>query len=701
MSVSSLQGAFPIETLPQGGESAVLQIHDNDIISFVKTKIDRIRTDRTQKQNIWDECWALYRGRADFRDKEEWQSKIVLPKSWNSVKNATNAVMRLLRASDLPYQISAVNPDDNLSDMRGGQITDLLRLQHEKAGMYTEFAIGLESSFIQDIGVWKVWWGLKPRTKLEVVQGIDPATGQPIKQLVRKEILEGQLFVKAVDPYNFYWLPGSKFNKWVGTFEEFELPLHELYSMVAAGAFGPEAQSNVEKVVASSIDASRKRADLRFDERFNRGVAQDIVKGVEYYGPLYDERGRVSEPNAHVIVINDSFVLSKQQNQLWIKEPPYVAFSPLLLPFRTEGVGLITKGIEVDKAMDRLINLSMDTLLFRHLPTFEAAIDVYENPEELETGLVPGKILKRDRGFEGLEGIRPVPMQDISPGLPAIASMLDRAGQEAHLISEIQQGIPRFRGQQTLGEIEIKDQNQQDFLSALAKDIDEFALKPLVELSMDIMLQFGDTMNDPRVARILGIGAEVLRGISQIELMEMVQGDYIVKVSGITDQIKKTEQLQNLIQFMNIIGQNPDSWMPFIKQDQLLQRILETFRPGIRDIENLLNDPQTVAAQRKALEQSKLTPEIIRLMPEIINMAAQMNTKEELDQTAAQVAPAVEEQLRLEQQQAQQAAQFQQRLEELQQQAAEAALVREIEGVEKVQRREVKVSSTSQRFNNQ
>lgn len=181
MSVSSLQGAIPVEVLTQGDQGAsLLAVSDSDIISFVKSKIDRIRTDRQQKQNIWDECWALYRGRGDFRDKEEWQSKIVLPKSWNSVKNATNAVMRLLRASDLPYQISAVNPDDNVSDMRGGQITDLLRLQHENAGFYTEFAIGLESSFIQDIGVWKVWWGLKPRTKLEVVQGIDPATGQPV-----------------------------------------------------------------------------------------------------------------------------------------------------------------------------------------------------------------------------------------------------------------------------------------------------------------------------------------------------------------------------------------------------------------------------------------------------------------------------------------------------------------------------------------
>lgn len=697
MPVDSLQGALPVETV--SNSEGPLEIPDKELISFVTSKVDRIRTDRHTKQNIWDECWALYRGRADFRDKEEWQSKIVLPKSWNSVKNATNAVMRLLRSSDLPFQIAAINPDDTESEIRGGQITDLLRFQMENADFYRAFSEGLESGFIQGIGVWKVWWGLKPRQQFGVEQFVDPNTGQLVKQLVKREILEGQLFVRAVDPYSFYWLPGSKFNNWIGTFEEFEMPLHELKGLIESGAFGEEALAKIDSFKASSIKRERNRTDLRFDETFNRGIHEDIVRGIEYYGPYFDNKGNVLEPHAHCIIIGDDQVLVKQRNTLWSQKPPYVAFSPLLLPFREDGIGLIEKGIQIDKAMDKLSNLSIDSLVFRHLPTFEAVVDAYENPEELETGLVPGKLLKRDRGFEGIEGIRPVQMQDISPGLPAILSVLDRAGQEAHLISEIQQSIPRFRGQQTLGEIEIKDSNQQDFLGALANDIDQFALKPLVELSMDVMLQFGDTMNDPRAARILGIGAEYLRGITQMELMEMVQGDYVIKVSGISDQVKKIEQLHNLTQFMNILGQNPEHWLPYVKQDQLLQRILEAFRPGIRDIENILNDPQTVAAQRKALEQSKLTPEIIRLMPEIINLAATMNS-EQLNQTAEAVTPQVDEILRQEQEAAQQAAEFQRRIEALQQQAAEATLQREVDGVEKVQRREVKVSSTSQRFNN-
>jgi hypothetical protein len=47
----------------------------------------------------------------------------------------------------------------------------------------------------------------------------------PQKSVVQEEILEGRLFLRAVDPYNFYWLPGSKLNRWVGTIEDIEIPL--------------------------------------------------------------------------------------------------------------------------------------------------------------------------------------------------------------------------------------------------------------------------------------------------------------------------------------------------------------------------------------------------------------------------------------------------------------------------------------------
>src|SRR5262249_54978623 len=155
---------------------------------------------------------------------------------------------------------------------------------------------------------------------------------------------------------------------------------------------------------------------------------------------------------AHVILGNDSTVLVMQDNPFLHRKAPYIGFSPLSLPFRTEGVGLIENVRAIDKALSQIANLSVDTLMFRLLPLFEVAVEAFENPEDLETGLTPGKILRKNLGNAGIPGIKPVEFQDISGGTTQVAAMLDRAHQEGALISDIAEGLPRWKGQQTATE---------------------------------------------------------------------------------------------------------------------------------------------------------------------------------------------------------------------------------------------------------
>jgi len=653
--------SIPAEIAQQSPEQpidpAVLRrqgVDDKAIVGWITNQKNRLDTHRAQKQVIWDDCWALYRGEEDFRDNEEWQSKVVLPKSFNSVKQATNLMMRLLQVSDEPWTIDPTNPDDAVSAIRGGQIADLVKVFWDQPDFLKAVSEGIESSFIMGIGVWKLWWGFTEREKLRVIQAVQ--NGQNVSQVVREMISDGKLFIRAVDPYNFFWLPGSKFNKWTGTIEEIEIPKFELLDMARKGMFGPDGEKTVKGLGTRRIEQAQERRHLRFreftDGRIgdNRGI--DSVVLLDYYGPIIDRDGIIVDKAAHVIIANGETLLLRQTNQILRKAPPYIAFSPLLLPFRTEGVGIIEMSREIHRAMNKLTNMSIDTLQWRLLPTFEAIPDVYENPEELDTALVPGKILKRDPGQMGQPGLTQLVTQDISPGTPQVQSMLDRAFQEGSFITEVQQGIPRFRGVQTLGEQRLQQAQSNDFMSSMAKDIDEYAIKPLVELSMELVLQYIDTSNDPRVGSILGVGAEYLKGMSQPEVMEMLIGDYIVKVSGITDQLQKSNQIENIVQFMNLIGQNPEAWLPHVRQDQLLYRILEAFRPGIRDIENIIETPEVAAAKAKALEMSKLTPDILRIQKELIGMAAQFQREDKLDAVAQQLTGPTEQVLLAEQEQA-------------------------------------------------
>lgn len=681
MSVTSFEGAIPVDLTPTQApqdQSTALEAptapspqdaEERKAKDYVLAWKRQLETARTEKKNIWNECWQLYRGVEDWTDKEEWQSKIVIPKAWASVKQATNVIKRLLRMSLRPWQHESVNPDDIVTAMRAEQMTDLVQAFMDKANYQDDFAEGLESGFIMGLGVWKVWWGLKPRTvtKVQTVPVMGPQ-GVPIpnKQVIRQEVLEGQLFVKAVDPYNFHWLPGSKLNRWAGTIEQIEIPRYELMRLAQAGVFPLD---KVKKIQPKRINIQERQTFLRFNERNTgaQGPNNDtgIVTLTEYYGPLVLD-GEVKHEAWHVVLANDDVVLVNGENSFLHRKPPYVAFSPLALPFRTEGVGLIEMVRAIDKALSRLANLSVDTLMFRLMPVFEVQEDIYENPEDFETGLHPGKIFRKTTQGMGIPGITPVTFEDISQGAVQVQANLDRAHQEGALVSEIQQALPRYRGVQSATEIEMKGENQESFFGSMAADIEKQALTPLVEMATDLVMQYIDTANDPRVASILGVNADVLRGMSREEVLEMIQGDYKVKVTGISGQLEKAELLQNLVQFMNIIGQNPEAWLPHINQNVLLRRILECFRPSIHDIEDIVNTPEVAAAREMAIQTNQMTPDMVSMIPQLVAQATQVKEQEFQQQQQMQEMQMRQQEMAMQQQQMQMQLEFEKKRMEMQ-----------------------------------
>lgn len=647
--VNSLHESIPVDikpelTMPDAEPSAVVgqpygtfghRLDEQKLTAYVTGWRNQLRTARIDKQNIWTECWQMYRGMEDFSDKEEWQSKIVLPKAWSSVKQATSMIKRLLSAAKEPWNVESENPEDLVMAIRGSQMTDLTKMFLDNAHYLEAFAEGLECSFITGIGLWKVWWGLKPRTRVRIVntppQQLPNGQIQPSqKQGIKEEIMEGQLFVRAVDPYNFYWLPGSKPNQWVGTIEEIETPRWDLLRMVKDGIID---KKDYDRIVPKQIPERDKYSFLRFSERPTpiNGPNADtgVVQLTEYFGPIVCD-GEIVEEHGHLIVANDTVLLNPTniRNQMWQKRPPYIGCSPLAVPFRTDGVGLVEMVRQIDKALNKIANLSVDTLLFRLMPMFEVNLEAYENPQDFETGITPGKILRRNATFQGQNGIVPVQFEDISGGALQVSATLDRSHQEGSMVSEIQSAIPRYRGLQSATEIETKNENQNSFFGAMAADIELQAITPLVEMACDLIFQFIDTANDPRIASVLGVSGQALQGMTRPEIMEMIQGDYKVKVTGITGQLQKAEMLQNLTQLMNIIGQNPQAWMPYLNQDELLRRVLEAFRPALHDIEKIIADPETQQAAKAAAGGEAQTLQLMQMMPELVRMASEVKQQQ-------------------------------------------------------------------------
>lgn len=606
-------------------------LEDAWISGYVRQWRDSCRTRRRSRWSIWNECWELYRGKADNRSKDNWQAKIFLPKAWSAVKQATSIIGRYLRVDNKPYRFEAINPDDYQAVMRGERKTKVTKQMMDNAGFMEEFLEALESSFIMGVGIMKCWWDVETLEKLELQDTTTDSPYGPVQgqQIVRNQTDNGVLKLQAVDPYHFYWLPGSKFNKWRGTIEEIRISRYDLLLLAEKGVIAKEV---VDKIKGTVYADGNEQSTMRFDDIGVSSVTpadMNEVRLLEYYGPVVKD-GVVLTSNAHIICTEGSEVLKKANNMYWHKRCPYIAWSPLMTPFRTDGTGLLEQVRDILKNLNRLANFSVDTLLFRLLPMFEVVPEVYENPEDFETGIVPGKIFRRNLTTPNLQGIRPIQTEDISQGTVQVSAILDRSFQEGALVTEAQQSIPRYRGAQSAAETNVMQQNQDSFFGGLAATIENSALKPLVDMCGDLVLQFLVTSNDPRIAQILGVDAQEFSGLSREEVMGMIHDEYTLNVTGLTNQLQKAEMVQNLVQFMNLLGQNAQAWMPYVDQGRLLQKILEGFRPTIDDIDKIVLDPVEAQKRQAAAQQQQQTQMMAQLLPQLLQ-AAQANQHKQTD----------------------------------------------------------------------
>src|SRR5580700_1815700 len=99
MAIVQLEHAYPIDFA--GGQNEATPGYPSNseeakVAAYICTWRQQCRSVFIQRRNIWDDCWKLYRGLDDWSVKDDWQSKIVLPKAWTSVKMATNTIKRLL-----------------------------------------------------------------------------------------------------------------------------------------------------------------------------------------------------------------------------------------------------------------------------------------------------------------------------------------------------------------------------------------------------------------------------------------------------------------------------------------------------------------------------------------------------------------------------------------------------------------------------
>ncbi|MBF0524676.1 MAG: hypothetical protein HQK56_06210 [Deltaproteobacteria bacterium] len=567
----------------------------NDAVDFLLKCKEEALTARQDIEAVWKECYKQYRSEEDFGNKQEWQHRTCSPEVFPAVKGAVATIKNLMIRSEDYFTIEKVGGEDaGLAD----GFTKLVQFHLRDCDFTSRFCEAVESAFVLSLGVLKLFVGEEPRTSISGQERITRRTAR--------------LKCEVVDPFQLFFPMDKSF-----FIEEKRVTVPYLHTMAQRGLF--------DKGVVEQVAQEDYGSDERESERLTRlgltKVTNPYRREVvlhEYWGDLIGLDNRAVQRNVTFVVANEKYLIRPPvPNPFWHGKPPYVMITPLQVLFRHVGTGLVEGVRTLQRALNNLVNIQLDSILFRMLNLFEVNQSNLIYPEDLEE-LYPGKIFRK-----GTDAplVTQIPMSEPSMGAFRMMEQLRRSIQNYTGVTDFLMGLGVTSGGTTATEVSSKVQQSNAMFESIARDIERQGIVGAVDLAKDLIIQFlmdADPGVEPNAARILGQAGVPMDAMSLGERMDLLEGDWDVYPRGISVFLEKSEALSQLISFLDILGKNP-AFSAQVNSEALLRRILEAFRfPDISSLlepelppevaTGLMNDPDLLEAVQRELARETPVP---------------------------------------------------------------------------------------------
>jgi hypothetical protein len=149
------------------------------------------------------------------------------------------------------------------------------------------------------------------------------------------------------------------------------------------------------------------------------------------------------------------------------------------------------------------------------------------NPKGILT-IYPGKLVQTNTSDQVMKEVPVTSVaKDAIPGL----EVLGREIQESTSVTEFIEGMPS-RKAKTLGEVEIKTAESKGLFDTIARDLEQNSIKPLLEMSYSLLVQFAD--------------------------FEPIEGKYVIKVGGLSLLLIQKEQVEQVERVLQIAVKVPE-----------------------------------------------------------------------------------------------------------------------------------------------
>lgn len=535
----------------------------------VNTSVDSMRKIRA----VQKDCWSAYNEDAppQFSNKEDWQSKVVIPKPFGAVQFAMGVVRKAF-SSDFLSIVNEVNSGT-------GSFWEKL-MQHEFNQNHADFTIAFTDS-----------------------TGMAFAVGQSLEMIPTWRPGEGLKFI-LVEPWKIHRDPDAISRHpqsglyWIH--QEY-LDFHVLKQGEKTGRY-----TNIDAVKGylggSNDDLTPEEIAARKEMYWQRSKYRKAVLTSEFWGTVLDRKGEILLPSCTYTWAGNHVIGLPKRTPYRTLRWPGVSFSPLPHFLRYDGRGLLQGVKTLWHWMCSLMSLHSDSLNWVVNPPKEIDVSSLVDQDDLDD--YPGKVTPTRGTVSGQQAIRTIARKNITNEVLANINYADQVFQRGTFVTDLVQGLPGWRAEVTARESAQSLEQAMNVFSLMGMNLENGAIHVTEAAAQVIEASAGyddllEIFPEETLAQL--VNPEAPTGIS----LPGMTGAF--HISGISAIMKDAEILKAIKELVLPLCENEGPFMQYINPYNLLKSIER--RTNLEDEKIFIDETEAEsiqAEQRQMLEQAEM-----------------------------------------------------------------------------------------------
>lgn len=535
---------IPPQTSSTEGSSAV---SDSEIVQILEGYRTEAEYTRLSGPNSRDMTWLtnldLYWNRFDFSEKAPWQAREVMPELPQYVDRFAAAMRTALMGSDYFFTVKVNNDDEkDMADVvRKVIMVQLKRCARSPSGHPIDFSNVFEELVkMASLMMFSCVISVKDEGKGHYV-AVDP-----------------------VDPYNI-WLDPT--GRGLYRIRRIEIDLHELMRMAEDTDVYGKAIYNRDAIM--QCQAAAINALMRAEREKRTGTGQWVystripVVLHEYRATLITPLGDCIGENVLCVVANNDFLIrGPEKNPFWHMRDWVVTAPIITVPMSPYGKTYVENFASIARTFNELTNLILDGVFTSAMKAFVAVPSLLEDPSQIDEGVHPNVVFRALEGNMPADVLKEFSLGQLSPDAIQIWGSLKRELQEGAAFNEIALGQLAQHSRTSATEVGTAESNSNSFLKSIATNIETLFVEPLLDIFWKTTIQHLDR-SDKEILDAVGEDWFNALLANKRQFCDL-QVTFICR--GISSLIQKGQKLQQLMQYLQVIGSNQILAQAFLQE---------------------------------------------------------------------------------------------------------------------------------------